>query len=263
MATLNWQQASSDQGTPTASGGPQGLWFAVSLGLVGIIIGFTIGTWRGGSPSVAGANAAVRPSPSVPSAPPAQPPAPTPTGTLPAVNFATDHVRGNKDATIVVIEYSDFQCPFCKRVHPTIQQVLKDNPEDVAWVYRHYPLNFHPFAQILAEGSECAAELGGNDAFWKYADTVYGTVDFNSATSVKDQVLAIADDIGLSEQSFGTCLDSGKFAQKIKAQMDAGAAAGVTGTPGNFVVNLKTQKRVDVKGAQPLDAFVKAIESVR
>lgn len=87
-----------------------------------------------------------------------------------------DHIRGNRDAEVVIIEYSDFQCPFCQRFHGTMNEVIKGyKPEQVAWIYRHFPLDtIHPNARPLAEASECATELGGPDKFWKFADVLFG-----------------------------------------------------------------------------------------
>lgn len=90
------------------------------------------------------------------------------------VDFEKDHILGDKDADIAIIEYTDFQCPFCHRVHPTHQQLVKEYDGKVMWVERHFPLNFHPEAVPLANGAECAAELGGNDAFWAFSDKVMG-----------------------------------------------------------------------------------------
>jgi protein-disulfide isomerase len=84
-----------------------------------------------------------------------------------------DHMIGNKDGRFYLVEYSDFECPFCKKFHPTAVKFYKDN-NDVAWVYRHFPLDFHATAQKSAEASECIAKLGGNDAFWKFNEVVAG-----------------------------------------------------------------------------------------
>ncbi|MCR4279564.1 MAG: thioredoxin domain-containing protein [Candidatus Zambryskibacteria bacterium] len=86
-----------------------------------------------------------------------------------------DHVRGSVDAPVTLIEYSDLECPFCKSFHPQVQQALAGYGNQLSWVYRHFPLDFHPSARPLAEGSECAAQLGGNDKFWEYVDYVFSS----------------------------------------------------------------------------------------
>ena len=94
---------------------------------------------------------------------------------IPTVNLASEHVRGSKSPSLYLIEYSDFECPFCQRFHPTVIQVL-DEYSEVALVYRHFPLEqLHPYAKPAAIASECITELGGNDAFWKFADEVFGS----------------------------------------------------------------------------------------
>ena len=84
-----------------------------------------------------------------------------------------DRIRGNKNAKLALIEYSDMECPFCKRFHPTMQQVMKEYGDKVKWVYRDYPLDFHQNAQKEAEAGWCIHELGGNDAFSKYTHSQF------------------------------------------------------------------------------------------
>ncbi|MDP3953732.1 MAG: thioredoxin domain-containing protein [bacterium] len=87
---------------------------------------------------------------------------------------AEDHIRGSLDASVKIVEYSDLECPFCKRFHPEMKAVMDQYDGNMAWVYRHLPLeSIHPSARPLAEGSECVAELGGNDGFWRYVDYVF------------------------------------------------------------------------------------------
>lgn len=87
---------------------------------------------------------------------------------------ASDYVRGNRNARIAMIEYSDLQCPFCKQFHPTAQRLVDEYKGQVLWVYRHFPLDqLHPVARKAAEGSECVAEFAGEDGFWKYVDAVF------------------------------------------------------------------------------------------
>jgi protein-disulfide isomerase len=91
-----------------------------------------------------------------------------------------DHILGNKDAQIIIVEYSDFECPFCKVFHKTMHEVVEKN-SDIAWVYRHYPIvQLHPNASREAEASECAWEQKGNDGFWKYADKLFEITPSNN-----------------------------------------------------------------------------------
>ena len=96
---------------------------------------------------------------------------------IPAVS-EQDHILGSLDAPVKLVEYSDLQCPFCGRFHPTMQRVAKEYGDQVAWVYRHFPLeSIHPNARPLANAAECAANLGGNDGFWKFIDAVFGEMN--------------------------------------------------------------------------------------
>lgn len=170
-----------------------------------------------------------------------------------------DHIRGNPKAKIALIEYSDFECPFCKRFHPTAQQVLDEYGDQVMWVYRHFPLDqIHPKARKSAEAAECANELGGNEAFWKMADAIFEAMPDMSL----DDLPTIAGKIGLNQAKFKSCLDSGKFAQHVEDDRQGGARAGVTGTPGNILLNVKTGETKLVPGAVPFDSIKSSIDQM-
>jgi protein-disulfide isomerase len=173
-----------------------------------------------------------------------------------------DYVRGNPDAEITFIEYSDFECPFCKKSHPTVQEIVDHYDGKVNWVYRHFPLGFHdPHATKEAEAVECVGELGGNDKFWEMNDLIFETTRSNKGLEPAD-LPALASRIGIDQDEFKTCLDSGKYTGYIRQSIAEGSKAGVQGTPGNIILNNKTGKKKLVSGAQPFSSFQAAIDSL-
>lgn len=151
----------------------------------------------------------------------------------------SDHIRGSKDAKVFLIEYSDFECPFCKKFHPTAQQIFNDYKGQVAWVYRHFPLDtLHSKARTEAEASECAKDQGGNDAFWKFIDKIYEVTPSNNGLALTD-LPKFATQQGLNGTKLQACIDSGKYKEFVENQYQGGITAGVTGTPANFIVNSK------------------------
>ncbi len=171
-----------------------------------------------------------------------------------------DYIRGSKNAQLTLVEYSDLECPFCKRFHPTMQQVMKEYGDKVRWVYRHYPLSFHVNAQKEAEATECAGKLGGNNAFWKYVDTILERTTSNGSGFALDKLIPLAKELGLNEAKFQACLDSGEFTQKIKDQIATGTEEGVTGTPGTIIIDSKGQTQL-IPGAVPFEQVKPLIES--
>ncbi|HSH43191.1 MAG TPA: DsbA family protein [Arenicellales bacterium] len=179
------------------------------------------------------------------------------------VSMDRDHVYGNPDAPITLIEYSDFECPYCKRFHPTARELVDSSDGQVNWVYRHFPLSFHnPGAQEQAEASECAAELGGNDAFWAYTDAIYERTSSGGDGFPRSRLVPLAVEIGLDEESFSECLESGRHEERVKADLAEGVRAGVSGTPGNILLNNETGEALARAGAQPLDALKQAVEEL-
>lgn len=168
------------------------------------------------------------------------------------VTAERDHIFGNPDAPITIIEYSDFECPFCKRFHPTVVKLIENNKDSLRWVYRHFPLGFHnPGAQKQAEATECVAELKGNDAFWDYSDKIYSRTKSGGKGFPVSKLRSLAEEIGVDGDAFSTCLDSGKMTARVKEDIANGAMVGVTGTPAAFIVNEDGEAEF-VAGALPL-----------
>ena len=159
-------------------------------------------------------------------------------------------VRGNSKAKVTLIEFSDYQCSYCVRVHETLKQLVAEYGDKVAWVYRHFPLDsIHPYARLAAQSAECA---GDQDKFWEYSDDLFtNQADLGQGRSA---MVAIADGLSLNMNKFNDCLDSEKYVDKVEADFQEGINNGVTGTPGTFVNGQL------IKGALPLESFKEIID---
>lgn len=171
-----------------------------------------------------------------------------------------DHILGDANASLTIIEFSDTECPFCKRFHATMQQVVKEYPGKVRWVYRHFPLTqLHSKAAKEAEATECAYELGGNDAFWAYLDRIFEITPSNNNLDPA-QLPQIAEFLRLDVKKFNECLESGKYAKKVDADLQDAVGAGGDGTPYTVVIDKKGNKEA-IRGAQPYENVKALIES--
>lgn len=193
--------------------------------------------------------------------------APQLSGSLDSIRPVTkeDHIKGNPDAPIKIVEYSDFECPFCKRFHDTMNEIVADDSNsDVAWVYRHFPLDqLHPVkARAVAVASECANEQGGNDAFWKFTDRYYALTKSNNQTVIETVIPQIVSEIGLDATAFQTCFESGKYDDHIDADIANAVETGGRGTPWSILI-APDGKPSPINGAQPTAAVQQLIESVR
>jgi protein-disulfide isomerase len=167
-----------------------------------------------------------------------------------------DHIQGNKDAKVLLIEYSDFECSFCSDFHSTAQQIKDEYGDDVAWVYRHFPLDFHERARPAAVASECATELGGNESFWYYIHDIF---ENQEGTLTDVGLKKVAENLGLNMDEFTKCLVSGRHEDKVEEQYQGGLTAGVNGTPGNFILNDKGEAWL-IPGALPFETMKEAID---
>jgi protein-disulfide isomerase len=163
------------------------------------------------------------------------------------VSAAKGAAKGPANAPIELIEFSDFQCPFCQRANPTVTQVLQTYGDRIHFVYRHFPLASHPNARPAAEASQCAAEQG---KFWQYHDRLFANPSRLSGPDLKQT----AAELGLDAAAFNQCVDTHKYAGQVDADLRDGADAGVNGTPA-FFVNGRM-----LNGAQPFDAFKRIID---
>ncbi len=187
------------------------------------------------------------------------------TGNTDAVAKITkqDHIKGNPDALVKIVEYSDFECPFCKQFHNTMNEVMDKYGAsgDVAWVFRQFPLEqLHPVkAQAVAVASECANEQGGNDMFWKFTDRYFELTLTNNRTDIETVIPKIAGEIGLDTNAFNTCRQSGKFDEHIQSDIANAVATGGRGTPWSVVI-APNGKTFPINGAQPRAAVEQIIE---
>lgn len=174
---------------------------------------------------------------------------------------SSDHVRGNPNAPVKIVEYSDPECPFCKRFHETMKQVMDEYDKDgkVAWIYRNFPLDqLHSKARNEAVAVECAGDLGGNDKFWQYADRLYEITPSNNGLDPAE-LPKIAQYVGLDVGQFNTCIASGKFTKHIEEDVQNANATGGNGTPWSIVIG-KNGKKYPLSGAQPLASVKQLID---
>lgn len=173
---------------------------------------------------------------------------------------AGDYVLGDLNkAEVVIVEYSDSDCPFCQRFHLTMKDIIKDYGTKVAWVYRYFPLSIHANAGNEAIALECSAELGGNDVFWKYLDEL---IDITvSPDKSADILTSSATRLGLDEKLFSKCLTNKDVAKKVADQSAEAQALGARGTPYSIAIN-KNNEQIAIPGAYPIEEVKKIIDGL-
>lgn len=161
-----------------------------------------------------------------------------------------DHYRGAKKPKVTVVEYSDLECPFCARFHPTMERIIENYGKEVQWVWRHFPLeSIHPKARSLAVATECAADQG---KFWEFTDAVI-------ADTGKSSMETYAQAAGISASKLQKCIDSGKYDKAVTEDAQDAIAAGGQGTPYSVIVG-PDGEMVPLSGAQPYEAVEAAIQ---
>ncbi len=186
------------------------------------------------------------------------------------VSIDDDAIMGSKDAPITIVEFSDFECPFCGRFFKnTLPQLKKDyiDTGKVRLVYRDLPLGFHePAASTEAIAAECAREQGGDDAFFKYHDAIFNTTPANGVGIKTDKLVSMAGDLGLDTNSFKTCLTTEKYKEEVQNDLRDAQSLGATGTPTFFIGKTnkdgKEFQGEKIVGAQPYSVFKAAIDKL-
>ena len=175
---------------------------------------------------------------------------------------AADHIKGNLSAPIKIVEYSDFECPFCKRGHETMQGIVdKLGPEKVAWVFRQFPLEqLHKKALPVAMASECVAELGGNDAFWKFTDGYFAQTLSNDKTDIETLIPKLVTSTGVDKAKFTDCFTNNKRQADIAEDSADAVETGGRGTPWAIIIG-PSGKTYPVNGAQPAAVIEQQIET--
>lgn len=168
-------------------------------------------------------------------------------GSKVAPSIGTLPTLGSKDAKVTIIEFSDYECPACRRAEPVVEQVISYYGDRILFSYRDFPIyQIHPFAQGAAEATRCANEQG---KYWEMHDKLFASNDLD-ASSLK----RYARDLGIDGEKFDSCLDSHKYGQDVANDASDGAAAGVKGTP-TFFINGKMYV-----GGRSFDEFRKIID---
>lgn len=250
-----------EEGAPS-----KGAWIvAGSILLGGLIISASI--LSSGGAFQKGANVGSAQQPSGNPAPTAQQPAGQPSGPV-KVSVDNDPVLGDKNAPLTLIEFSDYECPFCKRTFTDLLPELKKAYIDtgkVKLVYRDFPLSFHANAEKEAEAAECARSLGNDATYYKFHDQIFTQTTSNGTGLALTQLPVIAKNLGLNVNQFQQCLDSGKFKDEVAKDMADGTAAGVSGTPSWIIGTSSKDGQIEgqlIVGAQPFSSFKTAIDGL-
>lgn len=171
-----------------------------------------------------------------------------------------DHVLGNPDAEITLIEFSDFQCPFCASLHPTLSRIVTESNGNINWVYRYFPLNsIHPEATPSALASECVARYAGNNAFWKFADELFKNQEKLGIPLYEK----LSEAANISSEDLASCMTSEDTTARITENLDDAITSGGQGTPYVIIVNNRNLEKTSFSGALPYTQIVAQIGKAR
>lgn len=173
-----------------------------------------------------------------------------------------DYIRGNPNAPILLIEYSDYDCPFCKQYHETLNQIMDEYgvTGKVAWVYRQFPIaQLHPNSPKVSQAALCVGKLGGTDAFWNFTDLIFEEREIDEATNVA-RIPDYVTSVGVENDAYIACMNSGETEETVKASVEDAFNIGARGTP-YTVLMIGTQQAV-INGAQPYETVKGIVENL-
>lgn len=170
----------------------------------------------------------------------------------------SDHRYGSEDAPIVLVEYSDFQCPYCTSVYSTLKRLVDESNGEVAWIMRHLPLeSIHPEARPSGLAAECVAEQLGDEGWYKFADAIFA----DQGNMNSGRYLTLANELGANGAEYLSCVSSKKYDQRITDEAAEAQVAGANGTP--FTVVVGNGAQVPISGALPYEQFAAVIKAVK
>lgn len=171
-------------------------------------------------------------------------------------------VYGSLNARFTLVEFSDIECPFCKRFHATPKKIVDASGGEVNWEWKHLPLAFHnPGAQVGAHATECVAEQKGNIGFWAFLEDLFEATRGNGQGA--PNLVELASGIGADADKFTECMQSGRYQDKVNADLQEAQNRGINGTPATFIVDNRTGNVQLLSGAQPEAAFLSTIERMK
>lgn len=174
-----------------------------------------------------------------------------------------DYVKGSRNAPVKIVEYSDFECPFCKRFHESTNAVVEElGGDQVALVFRQFPLEqLHPVkAMAAAMAAECVGDIGGNEAFWTFTDAYFRDTLTNNRTDTEKLIPKLVLEAGVDQGTFATCFDEGRFQDDINKDIADAIETGGRGTPWSIMVG-PSGKTYPINGAQPPEVIKQMIQT--
>lgn len=174
----------------------------------------------------------------------------------------SDYILGNPNAPIVMIEYSDYDCPFCKQYHQTMHQIMDEYGVTgrIAWVYRQFPLvELHPNAPLISEAALCVGDIAGNGAFWDFSDMVFDERDIDESTNVT-KLTQYAEASGADRAQYTSCMNDRRMQPAVENSIRDGYDAGARGTP--YTILLVGNQQAVINGAQPYDVVKGIVENL-